>query len=169
VKLAFHPYGYRVHEVLHTSGFAPKLLGASQKPEICTDAIVMEYLAPPTNLKDGWKTLHDLYLDAPHLLTSEKPAIEEVLNNLVHILEENQLVHGDLRSNNLLIYVTANSQAIVKPVRINAIDMEWAGAVGEAFYPPNRNENVGFPGVAGGLIGAHHDNFMIKILLTSIL
>ena len=126
MKLAFRPYGYEVHNLLHAEGFAPKLHGSSKKPEINTDAIVMEYLPPPTDDQPGWQTLHDVFMESPQLVVQGREAIRERLLAIVALLKRSYMVHGDLRSNNIMIKVTAKGSALVQPITVNAIDMEWA-------------------------------------------
>jgi len=159
VKLAFRPYGYEVHTALQSKGFAPKLLGRSQKQEIGADAIVMHYLSPPTANEPGWVTLHDL---AFALVFQERAGIYEKLMEIVSLLKGLNLVHGDLRPNNLMIKVAEGGGALVQPITVNAIDMEWAGRVSEAYYPADRNETVGYPGDAAGPIRADDDCHMIQ-------
>jgi len=159
VKLAFVPYGYDVHTTLHTAGFAPTLLGCSDKPAIRASAVVMEYLPPPSNSEPGWITLFDLFERDPALVREKKDLIQAQLQAILLILSHSTFVHGDLRSNNLMIYCTLNT--IVEPVRVNAIDMEWAGKLGEACYLEDRNPAVGYPGEAASYIGPRDDAQMI--------
>ena len=160
VKLTFVPYGYVVHEALETAGYAPKLLGRSHKPAISAEIIVMEYLLPPTNGKPGWITLFDLVTKHPALVDQKSDLIQAQLDAIVLVLKGSKLVHGDLRSNNLMIFCTLT--AIVEPVQVKAVDMEWAGRVGEVYYPVDRNEAVGYPGKAGELIGSRDDDQMAR-------
>jgi hypothetical protein len=81
---------------------------------------------------------------------------------IVTLLQSLHLVHGDLRPNNLMIKVHEGGEALVQPIMVNAIDMEWAGTVGEAYYPADRNETVGYPGDAAGPIGANDDQHMVQ-------
>lgn len=161
-KLAFRPYGYVVHHALQAEQFAPELHGHSQKPEIGADAIVMEYLSPPTPDKSGWVTLYDLTISHYQMVFEKRVEIHGRLRKIVSILKSLDLVHGDFRPNNLMIKVVAGGNAFVEPITVNAIDMEWAGKVGEAYYPGDRNGAVGYPGHAGGCIGADDDACMVQ-------
>jgi len=159
VKLAFLPYGYDVHKALHAQGLAPTLYGRSHKPVIGADIVVMEYLPPPTPHGPGWRTLHYFHDKHPALVREKKDAIWVQLNAIVSTLKGLGFVHGDLRPNNLMIHVTQDT--IVDPVTVKAVDMEWAGKVGVACYPEDRNDIVGYPGEAAGLIGPDDDTYMV--------
>lgn len=161
VKLAFSPYGYQVHEALHAAGYAPALLGYSHKPAIGADAVVMEYLPPPSGNENGWTTLFDLSVANAALVHNKKELILEKLKAILLVLKNSNLVHGDLRSNNLMVYGTRFN--IVEPVQLKAIDMEWAGKQGEVCYPDNRNSQVGYPGEAGKYIGLGDDAQMVEM------
>ena len=165
-KVSFLPYGIEVHRALSARGLAPTLLGYSQILVIGADVVVMEYLAPPTAERSGWSTLHDFYSDHAELVREKKDAIWEQLTMIVSTLKDLSFVHGDLRSNNLMIHVTQD--AIVVPVTVKAIDMEWAGEVGVACYPEDRNNAAGFPGEEAGLIGPEDDEYMVKCWLNDL-
>jgi len=160
-KLTFLPYGYDVHKALYDEDFAPALLGSSCKPEIGAVVVVMEYLAPPTDTVPGWITLFDLFQQRPALVHEKKESIRAKLDEIVLILKHSKFVHGDLRSNNLMICCTFDT--IMDPVRVKAIDMEWAGKLGEACYPDDRNEEVGYPGKAASPIGSGDDAYMVNL------
>ena len=164
VKVIFRPYGYGVHDLLHAEGFAPKLCGHSERPEIGADAVVMEYLPPPNDDKPGWETLHDLFSHSftRQLVVRERVGIRDKLLEIVSLLQKLHMIHGDFRPSNLMIKVTANCAGLVQPVRVMVVDMEWAGKVGEAYYPLDRNETVGYPGKASCRIGADDDVYMVN-------
>jgi hypothetical protein len=159
-KLCFHPYGEEVHKALFPRGLAPAFLGSSCKPAIGASVIVMEFLPLPTVDQPGWHTLHYFDTIHPELVHEKKDAIWEQLAAILSTLKELHLVHGDLRSNNLMIHVTQD--AIVVPIQLKAIDMEWGGKVGVACYPADRNDVVGFPGKAAHVIGSTDDEVMVK-------
>ena len=166
VKLAFLRYGFDVHNVLHAQHYAPALLGSSRKPEIGAIAVVMEYLAPPKYNAPGWITLFDLFQKNPALVRKKADLIYAELVKVIRILSESKLVHGDLRSNNLMIYGTFDT--IMEPIKVNVIDMEWAGRLGEAYYPEDRNPAVGYPGEAASCIGLGDDAHMVNIWLDEV-
>ena len=166
VKVAFRPYGYEVHKALHSQGYAPALLGFSRRPAIGADAIVMEYLPPPTNNTDGWITLFDLSAVNPVLVHEKKQKIQQELDEMILFLTNSSFVHGDLRSNNIMIFGTFSN--IVEPIQLKAIDMEWAGKAGVVCYPTNRNSKVGYPGEAGGCIDSGHDAQMVTKWLAQV-
>jgi hypothetical protein len=137
------------------------LLGYSRKPAIGADAVVMEYLPHPSSNENGWTTLFDLSVANAALVHNKKELILEKLKAILLVLKNSNLVHGDLRSNNLMVYGTRFN--IVEPVQLKAIDMEWAGKQGEVCYPDNRNLQVGYPGEAGKYIGLGDDAQMVEM------
>jgi len=156
-KLVYRHYGVAVHQALEKS-FAPQLFGWSEKPGINACLYIMEYLLPPCWDTEGWLTLTALGLDmAAQYLTP----IYQVLKEIVAYLTSLELVHEDLRPNNLMIKMQ-KSMVLAQPVQIKVVDFEWAGKVGFACYPHNRNEDLGYPGKPGDLIGRDDDLFMIK-------
>ncbi|KDR64861.1 hypothetical protein GALMADRAFT_149228 [Galerina marginata CBS 339.88] len=163
VKLTFRPYGSDVHKILHAADLAPKLVGASNIPALGATATVMVNLPPPTEDADGWMTLHDLFRVSPELVLNHQDAIFKKLELIVEVLKKQKVVHGDLRANNIMIKVSYKGKGIAEPVEVNVVDMEWSGGVGFAYYPADRNEKVGYPGEAGGVIGVEDDIIMIKM------
>ncbi|KDR65387.1 hypothetical protein GALMADRAFT_148731 [Galerina marginata CBS 339.88] len=163
VKLTFRPYGSDVHKILHAADLAPKLVGASNIPALEATATVMARLLPPAKDADGWMTLHDLFRVSPELVLNHQDAIFKKLELIVEVLKKQKVVHGDLRANNIMIKVSYKGKGIAEPVEVNVVDMEWSGGVGFAYYPADRNEKVGYPGEAGGLIGVEDDMTMIKM------
>lgn len=67
--------------------------------------IHMEYLPPPLGTKPGWISLHNLGFKYPTVTEANKVQILKSLLIIVDKLEEKNYVHGDFRTNNLLIYV----------------------------------------------------------------
>ena len=88
------------------------------------------------------------------------------LVKIIQILLESKLVHGDLCSNNLMIYGTFDT--IMEPIKVNTIDIEWAGRLGEAYYPEDQNPGVGYPGEAASCIGLGDNAQMVKIWLHEV-
>ena len=160
-KLVYHHYGMAVHQALGNPEalnlLAPQLFGWSRKPGINASVYVMEYLYPPGYETEGWCTLAEVNQDKVakirHLIY---PVLQEIVNRLVNL----GFVHGDLRPNNLMIRMKDRTN-IAEPVEIKVVDFEWADKVGIARYPHNRNEDIGFPGKAGDLIGPKDDQYMI--------
>ena len=167
VKLALKHYGEEVHQVLEPE-FAPKLYGCSRREGTTPTVYVMELLPLPTKFVGGWFTLFTLTGSFKELVT---PQIYEnifaILNKIVARLQARGLVHGDLRSNNIMVKM-AHSGKVADPVEIKVIDFEWAGPVGSARYPLRRNDNIGYPGKAGDLIGSNDDHLMVERLQASM-
>lgn len=72
------------------------------------------------------------------------------LEQILHTLESNGMVHGDFRMNNVMIKAGEEEKAVL-------IDFDWAGKVGIARYPHNRADLVDYPGRSGGPIEAKDD------------
>ena len=117
----------------------------------------MEYLAPPAYNTEGWVTLSSL--TAPWI-GSKLEKICSALDTFVKHLQSLELVHGDLRPNNIMIKVQTGYEIAV-PVVIKVIDFEWADAVGKGRYPLHLNTKVDYPGTPGGLIETSHDADMV--------
>jgi serine/threonine-protein kinase RIO1 len=122
-KVLYHNSNMLSMKPLKLRVMPPKLLGRSHKPAISAEIIVMEYLLPPTNGKPGWITLFDLVTKHPALVDQKSGLIQVQLDAIVLVLKGSKLVHGDLRSNNLMIFCTLAT--IVEPVQVKAVDMEW--------------------------------------------
>jgi serine/threonine protein kinase len=156
-KLAFRHYGLKVHQAL-APDFAPMLLGVSSKSEIGASLYLMEYLAPPAQDQEGWVTLGNLSAELVH---NQHEEICSALSTFAKHLQSLELVHGDLRPNNIMIQVKAGFEIAV-PVIIKVIDFEWADVVHKGRYPMHRNAEVGYPGTPGGLIETSHDAEMVR-------
>jgi len=162
-KLVYRHYGVAVHQALHQAlnweapAFAPKLHGCSSKPGIDARVYIMEYLRPPSYDTPGWLTLARVNQD---MVAKKLDLIYPLLNEIVDRLANLELVHGDLRPNNLMIKMSDRIQ-IAEPVEIKVVDFEWADKVGTARYPQSLNKHIGYPGEPGGLIGPKDDCYMI--------
>jgi hypothetical protein len=157
VKVASGNYGEDVHRLL---GLAPKLI-AYADPDGAPKAYAMEYLQHP-----DWITLFD-YLKVPGISSKSMSFIKSSIDVVLNVLEKDGSVHGDLRSNNIMVKVSANNQLIPVDNRavINVIDFDWAGKAGEVFYPVMRNESIHgiiWPGEAGGAIELDHDSTLVN-------
>lgn len=179
----FESYGREVHMWLHVHGFAPALY-ASYPPTPSNPASVpygrprgtpiyhyFQYLAPPTTGKPGWLTLFDYAKDYPEKAAEHKEAIKKTCDAIISLLETgsrgNNYVHGDLRPNNIMIYIDSfhdpmpnldPDAAAEKYLWLYVIDFDWAGIAKEVFYPCHRNSaEVSFPGSNMGPIEVGHD------------
>ena len=102
-------------------------------------AYIMEYLDPCT-----WQTwLEFLKFDATAV---NRTQLQEALDSIIEKLESKNYVHGDLRSNNIVI----RTDVIEKSVDLKVIDFDWAGEAGQVRYPAERNRDIWWPGEAGG-------------------
>ncbi|PCH36995.1 hypothetical protein WOLCODRAFT_168126 [Wolfiporia cocos MD-104 SS10] len=146
VKLVSGPYGEAVHRFLAEKRFAPTLHGFVRL-EGAPVAYVMDHL-------DGdWVCLFDLLKRG-----SSAPFHQAIWNSLKQVrelLDEKGFVHGDLRSSNIMVRIVDG-----KP-EVKVIDFDWAGEAGKVRYPAVRNETIGWPGKAYGLIIAGHDRELL--------
>ncbi|KIM32405.1 hypothetical protein M408DRAFT_218382 [Serendipita vermifera MAFF 305830] len=138
-------YGDNVQCILAEAEYAPTLYGSIEVPGAPT-AYVMDYL--PSD--QGWQDLH-VYGQKNK---DELSHIESLLKDgLVKKLEDNGIVHGDLRPNNIRIRkLTENT-----PFEFRVVDFDWSGKSGEATYPLLRNVKIQWPGGAGEPIVIGHD------------
>ncbi|KAJ6509024.1 hypothetical protein C8R45DRAFT_969640 [Mycena sanguinolenta] len=141
-------YGEAAQRLLANAGFAPHLLYYG---DISSNAsygrvkmVVMDFVVGK-NL--GW--LQEKKQKLPG-------RIGEQLATIVHTLRDAGFVHGDLRAPNVV--VTDDLQEVL------LLDFDWAGKVGEAFYPINLSSEVQWPPGAEGLgpIFFAHDEYMLE-------
>ena len=148
VRLVPRSYSQDVHKHMADTGLAPKLYGYAEV-EGAPTAYVMEYLDPC-----AWQTLHEfLKYDATAV---NRTQVREAVDSIIEKLESKNYVHGDLRSNNIMI----QSDMIEKSVDLRVIDFDWAGEAGQVRYPAERNRDFWWPGEAGGPIEQDHDSKM---------
>jgi hypothetical protein len=179
IKLLYGQYGYDVHDYLASKGLAPQLYGKSTSqfqppsgPTIVPTAIVMEDLAAPdpTSSKPGWIPLYTFLEDHKDLSAVEKTRIFEQIFKIIVLLREQQFVHGDLRSPNLMIKVKGmvpEYQVMVldddgQSPQIMVVDFDWAGRAGQVKYPRSRNVTAPWAGKAGGVISLDDDWILLK-------
>ena len=151
VKLVPRSYSQDVHKHMADNGLAPKLYGYAEVKDVPT-AYVMEYLDPSI-----WQTLHQLSKpkNKPNKPTANQ--LRGTLQKIIAALDEKKYVHGDLRSNNIMI----RTDVMDKSVELKVVDFDWAGKAGQVYYPAERNEEIQWPGEAGGPIEQDHDSKMI--------
>ncbi|KAK2464861.1 hypothetical protein APHAL10511_002937 [Amanita phalloides] len=146
VKLA-QKYGENVHQLLEKDNLAPKLYAKSEV-EGAPTAYIMEYLEP-----SSWKTLHSFATD------------------ILKILRENNKVHGDLRSVNVMVQVSVTGELACvdddesQRASIKIIDFDWSGETREVHYPQTRNEGIQgitWPGKPGYTIEQDHDEQLFE-------
>ncbi|EJU01704.1 hypothetical protein DACRYDRAFT_116193 [Dacryopinax primogenitus] len=139
-------WGTAAHRLLAEKGFAPRLYGVKELPD-GTKMVVMEKLSGEPIFK----------------LDKVPPDVENDLREAVKILGDRGLVHGDLRSSNI-ICTKETTRSLGK-----IIDFDWADKEGFARYPYDLNdisEIPWAPGVGRGeLIQRSHDVHMLEVSL----
>ena len=178
IYVGFHRqhYGSIVHRFLSEKDMAPTLYGASSPvPQEFKEGaaletyIFMEYLPPPSDGEAGWITLHDLGVEHRSCAQKNKDKIVAAVNDIVEELKMPGFVHGDLRTNNLMIYIVFRKNTCQLQLKddgclhIKVIDFDWSGRRNEVCYPTLRNSAVKWPGQDGMYISADHDSEMVKL------
>ncbi|KAK2463755.1 hypothetical protein APHAL10511_004248 [Amanita phalloides] len=163
VKLA-SKYGENVHRLLEEENLAPKLYAKSEV-EGAPTAYIMEYLEP-----SSWKMLHSFAARSGNL--DYKEPVRLSIKNVLKILHENNMVHGDLRTNNIMVQVSRQTGKLVcfddegpQRASIKIIDFDWSGETGEVYYSPTRNEGIQgltWPGKPGFPIEQDHDEQLFE-------
>lgn len=152
VKFGTQRYGHKVHNILHQCGYAPELL-TTQTVGPLWSAYVMTYVQG--------KTLFEHLQEENTRLNEDIQSICEQLKNIQGRLQWNNVVHGDLRSNNII--VASNNKVFV-------IDFSWGGDVGTSRYPYSINKHIAWHPevVPGGPIEHAHDAYMINHLICEL-
>ncbi|KAK2461026.1 hypothetical protein APHAL10511_006967 [Amanita phalloides] len=162
VKLA-RKYGENVHQLLAEEGLAPTL-HAKSEVEGAPTAYIMEHLEP-----SSWITLHRFVTDIGDL--EYKEPVQLSMNKVLKILRENNKVHGDLRSANIMVQISTTGKLVCfddegsHRASIKIIDFDWSGETGEVYYPPTRNEGIPgltWPGKPGYPIEQDHDEQLFE-------
>ncbi|KAG9217932.1 hypothetical protein CCMSSC00406_0008573 [Pleurotus cornucopiae] len=153
------PYGAQVHSYLATKGYAPHLHGYKILQGAPT-AYVMEYLGHP------WVSLFDLSQRedfSAKIPSSAMDRIKGAVCTVLQALESGQLVHGDLRPNNIMVKLDVDGRLEdVDGVRLKIVDFDWAGQVGTVKYPLSRNEGISWPGPRGAHIQQSDDKRLFE-------
>lgn len=148
VKLVQGNYGKDAHRVAAESGLAPKLYGVASL-DGAPSAYIMEHLSG----RAGWRhpEANSIYLPTREHFKK----LQAEIRRLLVCLQDHQLVHGDLRPNNMFIRVQDDN------VELRVVDWDWAGPQGTARYPIDLNPNADLPGVPNGKIHTDHDQSTI--------
>ena len=140
-----HSYSKAAHALLSDRKLAPRLQYCERVKDVGMYVVVMDFVTGE----------HVVETHTNELLSNK-------LRAAVKVLHDEDYVHGDLREPNILIKGDGG---------IKIIDFNWAGKVGEAYYPPhiNLDKAVGWhPDVtSGGLIDKAHDLAMLRRLTGS--
>jgi len=109
-------------------GLAPKLYGYAEAKGAPT-AYVMEYINRPFGTH--------CQLLKPEDKPSKNTAyhLKDALEKIIAALDEKKYVHGDLRSNNIMI----QTDGMDKSVDLKVVDFDWAGKAGQVHYPAEQN------------------------------
>ena len=153
-------YSEEAHRALAAVGLAPSLHGTARVPG-APSAIIMEYLDPSS----GWTTLQkyvethrEIKVDTGH------PALVKLLETM----REKEVVHGDLRPNNIMCRVRSESGTEGHELEIRVVDFDWAGKLGSAWYPAIMNPAIKWPGAPGDLIGEDDDGTLLTRTLAMV-
>jgi hypothetical protein len=142
VKVVRGRYGEDAHYAAAEEGFAPKLYGVA-KVDGAPPAYVMELLS-----EKHWVPLQRAYSED----ITKWNKIEVGIKKFLDFLRTKNLVHGDLRGNNVLCRMDTDN------VEIRVLDWDWAGTYGTATYPLNLNPEAHLPGSPGDFIDFGHDS-----------
>jgi len=94
----------------------------------------------------------------------DRTQLQEALDGIIGKLESKNFVHGDLRSNNIMIRTNVKE----KSVDLRVIDFDWAGEAGQVCYPAERNREIQWPGEAGGPIEQDHDSKIVDFWMKDL-
>lgn len=152
-------YGTAVHNYLYNHGLAP-LLYSVENLHRGLIMVVMERLPLPKD-GGGWVELDTF----EGKLGERAGAVRKKLERIIDLLQEQRMVHVDLRPNNVMVKVDGSGEMVMDehgPI-FSLIDFDCAGKVGEVRYPPFLNPAVPWPAGAKGYlkVGEKHDrNFL---------
>ncbi|KAJ8522090.1 hypothetical protein ONZ45_g1304 [Pleurotus djamor] len=163
-KMVPKSYGMNVHVLLANHGYAPRLFGKSSLAGAPT-LYVMEFLQD----RDGWMTLYDFEdfleeVDYSHP-DETRTRIRTALDAILSLLKANDMVHGDLRSNNIMIQCDQDRAPLLDggdQVSLKVIDFDWAGEAGKVSYSPLRNDDLQWPAKIGEPILPKHDRELVN-------
>ena len=83
-------------------------------------------------------------------------------------MEAEELVHGDLRANNVMVKVNAKKEPAVRAdgsLYLMLVDFEWSGKAAEVYYPGARNDEIKgikWPAEIGRAIEQGHDRALVE-------
>ncbi|CAG8601484.1 12629_t:CDS:2, partial [Acaulospora colombiana] len=144
--LAGDRYGTIAQQKMADAGYAPMLYGVA-KVKGAPTAYIMEYLSP----EQGWRNVHE------YVAKSRGGLSLSDFDDLHKAMTEANVVHGDLRPNNIMVRETDNDGFEFK-----MIDFDSSGLSGEVEYPLLRNRNIPWPDEAGKPILLGHDRTMLR-------
>lgn len=153
-------YGSSVHRLLAQHNFAPAFYSEFApnvedmenkikhvlpfKPDPLIMYYLMELLSPPTQEEPGWITV-EKFGEHANLAALYKDDIRKALEHIANLLRRNQMVHGDVRPNNVMIRVKINGNWFrplyrvgQKLIDIRVVNFDWSGQAGKVRYPAVR-------------------------------
>jgi hypothetical protein len=85
------------------------------------------------------------------------------VHEIIQKLDQANLVHGDLRLNNLMVHVNEDQKILLVDGKasIKVIDFDWSGKSGQVAYPW-RNAKIAWPAEIGEAIFPHHDRTLVE-------
>jgi serine/threonine protein kinase len=99
------------------------------------------------HLEAGWQCIVMEWIEVepwtPTLPPDVLPVYKQKVGDIVKVMHENNFVHGDLRTNNVLW-----SRQEDQSIRVVVVDFDFAGRVNEATYPPDLNPDISWPPLA---------------------
>ncbi len=139
-------YGSDAHRLLAREDLAPDLLYAG--PVYDYAGYTRMQMVVMAQCRGGGHILWDM---------ADEP-IRQQVRDAVRVLHEHGFVHGDLRSQNIMLD---------KSLRLRVIDFDWAGQEGVARYPKDLSPDIPWPAGAkpGMLITKEHDIYWVTHLL----
>ncbi|PVG00171.1 hypothetical protein CPB86DRAFT_755649 [Serendipita vermifera] len=153
-------YGTAVHQHLYSLELAPRLYYAEELHRGLV-MVVMEHLSFEKG-SEGWVEL-DIFKGK---LGSMANAVRNKLENIVDSLQDQQMVHADLRPTNIMVKVDRENNILThnnEPI-LRVVDFDWSGKVNEVRYPPTLNPNIPWPTGAGPYekVGENHDRVLLN-------
>ncbi|CAG8667674.1 15633_t:CDS:2, partial [Acaulospora colombiana] len=128
-------YGEAVHQYLSDLDLAPRLYCAKEL-HVGLFMVVMEHLSFEKGT-GGWVEL-DTFRGK---LGDMADAVRKKLEGIIGVLQDQKMVHADLRPTNIMMKVDGNYHIMMhkdEPI-LRVIDFDWAGKANEARYPPFLN------------------------------
>ncbi|KAF8150245.1 hypothetical protein B0H34DRAFT_679126 [Crassisporium funariophilum] len=128
LKMVAGSYGETVHQSLAGAGYAPRLYGWFKEKDLPT-VYVMEMLS------EDWVTLWDFRLQPD--CADYRQQISDAISVILEHLKQHNLVHGDLRANNVMLNVKDGKPLVGTDgtVLLKVIDFDWSGDAGKVLYP----------------------------------
>ena len=124
VKLVSGRYPQAIQRHLAAHGLSPKLYG-TVKVDGAPTAYIMEHLDHPYIMEyldpSAWQTLHQFLMSNAAAL-GHGP-LEKALRNIVARLEDEKYVHGDLRTDNIMIRKDSPRES----PDFRVVNFDWAG------------------------------------------